>query len=209
MQSPTKPYRDLKSSLANIKKILTRVPENECLTALHHLKVQSYILLSHAAFEQYIEELVTSISQSAFLDLKNNDKVCRAMLCLVASEAMLQVDADVARRKIKFNVGYDLLNFASQSVSNLTVDARANNGVTTADQKKLLLQIGIDPEFVDLSVSAALNAFGTKRGSIAHKVKITTSETKSSVLSETEQILTGLRNIDIAACAQLHERMVR
>ena len=103
----------------------------------------------------------------------------------------------------------DLLGFASSAVSNLTLDIQANHGVTTADQKKLLLQIGVDPEQVDLTVSAALNAFGTKRGSIAHKVKMKTSETRSSVLSETEQILVGLLTFDAAACLQLQEGMAK
>ena len=100
MKSPTDPYKALKASLKNISKILTRVPESECVSALDHLKVQSYVLLAHAAFEQYIEEIVTLISREAHSQLKQDDRVCRAMLSLVASEAMLQVDDDVARRKI-------------------------------------------------------------------------------------------------------------
>lgn len=176
---------------------------------MDHLKVQSYILLAHAAFEQYIEGLVLLVSREAHSQLKNNDRVCRAMLSLVTSEAMLQVDVDVARRKIKSALTSDLLGFATSAVANLTRDIEANHGITTANQRKLLLQIGVDPEAVDLTVSAALNAFGTKRGSIAHKVKMQTSETRSSVLSETKQILDGLRSIDFAACSLLSERMTR
>lgn len=207
MKSPTEPYRALSASLRNIRKILARVPESECVSPLDHLKVQSYVLLAHAAFEQYIEEIVTVVSREAHSQLKKNDRVCRAMLSLVASEAMQQVDDDVARRKIKSSVATDLLGFASSAVANLTLDIQANHGVTTADQRKLLLQIGVDPEEVDLTVSAALNAFGTKRGSIAHKVKMKTTETRSSVLSETKQIRTGLIAFDAAACLQLQEGM--
>ncbi|KGM86637.1 hypothetical protein rosmuc_02930 [Roseovarius mucosus DSM 17069] len=209
MKSPTEPYKSLVASLRNIRKILARVPESECVSPLDHLKVQSYVLLAHAAFEQYIEEIVTVVSRNAHSQLKKDDRVCRAMLSLVTSEAMHQVEGDVARRKIKSSMASDLLGFASSAVANLTLDIQANHGVTTADQRKLLLQIGIDPEQVDLTVSAALNAFGTKRGSIAHKVKMKTSETRSSVLSETTQILTGLLAFDAAACLQLQEGMVR
>lgn len=207
MKSPTEAYKTLKSSIQNIRKILVRVPPSVCVTPLDHLKVQAYMLLTHAAFEQYIEDLVTVVSREAHSQLKKDGRVCRAMLSLVASEAMLQVDDDVARRKIKSSVATNLLGFASNAVSNLTLDIQSNHGVTTADQRKLLLQIGVDPEEVDLTVSAALNAFGTKRGSIAHKVKIRTSETRSSVLSETEQILRGLLSFDAAACTQLREGM--
>ncbi|WP_334312322.1 HEPN domain-containing protein [Cognatishimia sp. SS12] len=170
---------------------------------MDHLKVQSFVLLSHAAFEQYIEELVSEISKKALSELKNNDEVCRALLCLVASEAMLQVDKEVARRKIRSTAASDLVGFASEAYTNLTRDIKSNHGVTTADQRKLLLQVGIDPEEVDLNVSAALNAFGTKRGNIAHKFKIQTSETRSSVLAETDQIFEGLLNFDKAGCVQL------
>lgn len=207
MKSPTEPYKALNASLKNIRKILVRVPDSECVSPLDHLKVQAYVLLAHAAFEQYMEDIVTAVSREAHVQLKKNNRVCRAMLSLVASEAMLQVDDAIARRKIKSSVATDLLGFASSAVSNLTLDIQSNHGVTTADQKKLLLQIGIDPEEVDLTVSAALNAFGTKRGYIAHKVKMKTSETRSSVLSETKQILNGLIAFDTAACQQLQEGM--
>lgn len=209
MKSPTEPYRALKGSLKNIQKILVRVPEVECVSALDHLKVQSFVLLAHAAFEQYIEDIVTLVSREAHSQLKKDDRVCRAMLSLVASEAMQQVDDNVARRKIRLSMASDLLGFASSAVANLTLDVIANHGVTTADQRKLLLQIGVDPEEVDLTVSAALNAFGTKRGTIAHKVKMKTSETRSSVLSETQQILNGLLAFDAAACFQLREGMAK
>lgn len=207
MKSPTDPYKSLTASLTNVKKILARVPEGECVSALDHLKVQSYVLLAHAAFEQYMEEIVALISREAHAQLKKENRVCRAMLCLVASEAIQQVDDDIARRKIKASMATDLLSFASKAVSNLTVDIKENHGVTTSDQRKLFLQIGVDPEETDLTVSAALNAFGTKRGSIAHKVKMKTSETRSSVLSETSQILGGLLAFDAAACLQLSEGM--
>ena len=207
MKSPTEPYKELQLALKNIRKILARVPEDECVSALDHLKVQSYVLLAHAAFEQYMEEVVTLVSREAHSQLKKDDRVCRAMLSLIVSEAMQQADDDIARRKIKASMAADLLDFASKAVSNLTLDIQANHGVTTSDQKKLFLQIGIDPEEVDLAVSTALNAFGTKRGSIAHKVKMQTSETRSSVLSETTQILTGLLAFDDAACLQLRESM--
>ena len=209
MKSPTEPYKTLKASLQNVQKILARVPENGCVSPLDHLKVQSYVLLAHAAFEQYIEEIVAVVSREAHSQLKKDGRVCRAMLSLVASEAMLQVDDATARRKIKSSLASDLLGFASGAVSNLTRDIKANHGVTSADQKKLLLQIGVDPEEVDLAVSAALNAFGTKRGSIAHKFKMKTSETRSSVLSETKQIFNGLISIDAAACLQLKEGMAK
>lgn len=207
MNSPTDAYKALKASLRHIGKILARVPEDECISALDHLKVQSFILLAHAAFEQYIEEIVTAVSREAHSQLKRQNRICRAMLSLVASEAMQQVNDDIARRKIKAAAASDLLVFASSAVANLTQDIRANHGVTTEDQNRLFLQIGIAPEEVDLGVSAALDAFGTKRGSIAHKFKMQTHETRSSVLSETNQILNGLLTFDAEACAKLHEGM--
>jgi len=69
------------------------------------------------------------------------------------------------------------------------------------------LQIGVDPEEIDLGTSAALHAYGVKRGDFAHKFKITTKETRSSITNETKQIFDGLQNFDVAACVQLHEGM--
>ncbi|WP_366931296.1 HEPN domain-containing protein [Nitratireductor sp.] len=207
MKSPTDPYISLRTSLKNIKKILIRVPESECRTELDHLKVQSYILLSHSAFEQYIEDIVLLISREAHTQFKKEKRVCRAMLSIVAHEAIKQVDDEISRRKIKSSVASNLLDFASIAVSNINIDVKSNHGITTANQRSLLLPIGIDPEETNLTVSAALNAFGTKRGSIAHKFKMKTNETRNSVLSETTEILRGLLIIDQAACLQLYEGM--
>ena len=207
MNSPTDSYNNLKNALAGVQHIMVRVPQNECISKLDHLKVQSYIMLSHAAFEQYIEDIARQVSRKAHKQLKDHNRVCRALLALVTSEAMLQVDEGVARRKIRASAANDLIEFSRAAVANLTIDVNSNNGITTNDQRKLLLPIGVDPEAVDLNASAALHAFGTKRGDIAHKVRMQTAETRSSILTETSQIFSGLKSFDIAACQQLEDGM--
>jgi hypothetical protein len=207
MKSPTEPYKKLQTALGDVQRIVHRVPKTECVSALDHLKVQAFILLAHAAFEQYFEELVTQIVVDAHSQLKDSNRVCKAMLCLVSSEAMLQQISDIPRRKIQSSVANDLLNFATHAKNKLMKDIHGNNGVTTKDQKKMLLPIGVDPEVVNLDISAALNAFGIKRGGIAHKFKMSTTETRNSIVGETSIILSGLLDIDAAACGQLREGM--
>ncbi len=203
MKSPTNAYKNLRGSMTKIQRILARVPKDVCQTDLHHLKVQSYVLLSHSAFEQYMEELVLFVSRAALKQLKEENTVCRAMVSLVASEAMQQADESISRRKIKASAARDLLGFAKSAVSNMHIDVQGNHGITSADQQKLMLPIGVDPDGEHLDVFAALNAFGVKRGAIAHKLRIKTEATKSSVLSETDEILRGLARIDADACSQL------
>ncbi|MEG9862241.1 MAG: HEPN domain-containing protein [Parvularculales bacterium] len=207
MESPTENYKNLKHSLNDTKKILNRVPKDQCVTLLDQLKVKSYVLLAHAAFEQYIEELVRETSHEAHLQLKQKNRICRALLSLISSEATSQVDDKKARRKINASIASNLYKFAEEAKSNLAQDIHENNGVSTNDQEKLLIPIGVDPEQVDLAVYNALHAFGKKRGEIAHKAKMKIEDTRSSVITDTNEILKGLLNFDIAACANLNEGM--
>ena len=65
MKSPTTHYRLLVNSLKKARLIIRGVNKLGCTTDLQHLKLQAYILLCHAALEQYIEDLALSAAKSA------------------------------------------------------------------------------------------------------------------------------------------------
>lgn len=65
MKSPTPHYRLLSNSLKKAKLITGGINKLGCDTDLQHLKLQAYILLCHAALEQYIEDLALAAAQAA------------------------------------------------------------------------------------------------------------------------------------------------
>jgi len=203
MKSPTPEYQKLRRKLKEIRCILHRVPDNLCKNNLHHLKVQSYILLAHAAFEEYLENLSESIVQESVARYNKGRTINECVMGLVVFETIAQFDKNSSRKAIRADVVKKLDQFVNLAKSNHSVQVFNNNGVKGKDQNALFFPLGIDPEEVDAITYAALDAFGAKRGGIAHKFKTQTTDTKSSVLQTTEIIFKGLVSLDQQACAVL------
>ena len=207
MKSPTEHYRKLRVTLGEIRVIMRSVPQLTCDSKLHHLKVQSYILLCHAAFEEYVEELVRLVSTEAIRLLNEELTITRTLISMTACETIAQLDESVARKKIKSDVASNFETFANLAKINFHKQIDENHGIRGLNLRSLFLPIGIDPEACDLPTFSALDALGLKRGNIAHKVIIKRSETRSSILSETDVIFRGLLEYDIAAVELLRQRM--
>lgn len=208
MKSPTPEYRGLKKKLREVKCILQRVPGHSCNSNLHHLKVQSYVLLAHAAFEEYLESLSEAIVKVSVDRYNAGRTINECIMGLIVFETIAQFDKQSSRKAIKSEVVKKLDQFVNVARVNHSNHVSNNNGVKGKDQKALFFPLGIDPEDVDAATYAALDAFGTKRGGIAHKFKTQTSDTRSSVLQVTETILNGLLNLDEQACLVLSNHMV-
>tara|TARA_R110002072_G_scaffold141463_1_gene286749 strand:+ start:1161 stop:1790 length:630 start_codon:yes stop_codon:yes gene_type:complete len=209
MKSPTEEYQSLKSSLKNTRKILSRVPMHSCDTDPHHLKVRSYIFLTHAAFEQYLEDLAAKMLDTSVELFNKHQKINTCIFSVVVFETIAQFNVDDSRKRIRSDVVKNLSKFVNLANRNHRSVIDSNNGIKKKDQQKLLLPLGLDPEEVDLQTSAHLDAFGVKRGAVAHKAKIVTNDTKSSVLADTKNICDGLKLFDRAACRAVATSMKR
>jgi len=199
MKNPTQAYVKLKANLKNLKSLLKGVPETQNSSTVHHLKVQSYIVLSHAAFEEYIENVAKIILDESVLNYNKNRLMNICIMSLVAAEAVAQVDPSISRRSINEKVVRNLSKFINFAHKNHQNNISANLGIKLRDQKNLLIPVGLDPENVDSITAVTLDAFGTKRGGVAHQLKIQSDETKSSVLTTTKTLLLGLKNYDLEA----------
>lgn len=207
MESPTAHYSKLQDALNQLKILIQNVDPIECKTNLQDLKLQSYILLSHAIFEEYLERLVGEIASEARKALKKQNHISKVLLGLVASGIIDEVEEKKANRKIVEKTFRSIADFSDTAYNNFLKLIDDNHGVKKENQKKLLLPIGIDPEQIDFATMAALDAFGTVRGGIAHKFKIGREHSLSQIQNEINQITLGLINFDEAACEALKTGM--
>ncbi|KAB2720394.1 HEPN domain-containing protein [Brucella intermedia] len=207
MKTPTDSYKRLKKTLSDIKTILSRVPPLFCETDLQHLKVQSYVLLCHAAFEEYIEELSRSVSNKAIELLNTEGIITKSLVSMTAWETIAQIDENIPRKKIKLDVAGNFKTFANASKVNLHKQIDENHGIRKDNQKSLLIPIGVDPEAVDFATFAALDSLGVSRGHIAHKVKIQREHTRNAILADVDTIFRGLQSYDAASCECIKLRM--
>lgn len=207
MRKPTVHYKSLRKNLRGISGILRGVPDHINQTNMHHLKVQSYLFLCHSAFEVYIENVTKLIIDTSVMNFHRNRKINSCILSLITHETFAQLDEDTPRRSISVNITKNLSSFLEIAKTNHHGIVNSNNGIKLKDQRKLLLPAGLNPEEIDLATANALDAFGTKRGAIAHTFKIQIADTKSSASSEVNNILNGLKSTDDAAVDLLRSHM--
>lgn len=191
-------YQKLVDDLAIARKICYKVPDHSCNTEVQELKVKSYIFLSHAIFEEYIEQITLSTATEALRKFTAESTITTTLVGLISSGIIGRIDEDGISRKLKREPFEDIGLFATTSFGRFKSIVSNNNGIKKDDQLKLLLPVGVDPETEDPATMAALDGFGTKRGNIAHAFKISKAHTLSEIESDVETIKIGLQSFDQA-----------
>lgn len=199
MNSPTKHYSSFCSSLAHVKRIVAGVNAIECKTDLQHLKLQSYILLSHSIIEEYLENLCESAALHAKLLFKEDDKITKTLVSLISTSVIDKI-SDKARKKVSSDLSTNLELFAIEAINTYRSTLINNNGITTRDQSNIFLPIGVDVTEFDIGLSQNLHNFGAKRGDVAHRFKPRREETLSNVETTLLNIKRDLLGLDKEVC---------
>lgn len=205
MRSPTPHYRSLNSSLKKAKLITGGINKLGCDTDLQHLKLQAYILLCHAALEQYIEDLALAAAQAARKKYVGSGVITKTLVALISSK--LVDDISTKSKSRLTDLSSNVEEFSKEAFNRYQSVVKSNNGIVDRDQKKILVPIGVDPETVDVVLMHNLHAFGAKRGDVAHKFKVQRTETLTSVETELATIFGGIIGYDQAVCEALRSRM--
>lgn len=191
-------YDRLVDNLKIARKTTGGVDPLYCRTDLQDLKVQSYILLSHAAIEEDLESIVLETAQIALQNYVSKQIITRALIGLISSGLIARMEEKTLTKKVSEDLFHNIGLFSGIAFGRFKSLVGENNGIKLKDQRKLLLPIGIDPEFEDSVTTAALESFGGKRGAIAHGLKITKKHTLSEIDGDIATIVAGLKNFDQA-----------
>lgn len=205
MIHPTKEYDQLCKDVASAKKLLSKVKNDDVPSKeVDQLKAKAFVLLAHAALEAYIEDVSLEAAKHARKRFKKG-AVCRSLIALVASCVSFEV-REKTRKSVIEDLATDLDKFSDESVNWLTRLAHSNNGIRRENQKSLFLPIGVDPEKVDVTTYAALDAFGVMRGEYAHKFQVVSVQTTPrEIKSKVEGLVFGLAEYDRAVCNALEK----
>jgi hypothetical protein len=195
---PSEHYEKLVRDLSTARRITYNVPDNICNTEIQELKIKSYILMSHAIIEEYLESLVLNIAQTAVDQIIKHSTLTTAAVGLISSGIIGRIEEDGISRKLKREPFEDIVLFVTTAFGRFKTVVTNNNGIKTADQLRLLLPVGVDPETEDPATMAALDSFGGKRGAIAHQFKISKAHTLSEIDSDLKTIKLGLQTYDTA-----------
>ncbi|MGO4315153.1 MULTISPECIES: HEPN domain-containing protein [Agrobacterium] len=206
MKSPTQYYSNLKKSLRAARKITGGINKLGCETELQHLKLQSYILLCHAALEQYIEDLGLAAALSARTTFASEGIITKTLVALISSKLVDEVSVK-SKSKLSTELVSNIEEFSKEAFSRYRAVITSNNGIIDKDQGRVFVPVGVDPASVDIVLMNAMHSFGAKRGDVAHKFKVQRTDTLTAVQTDLESIASGIIAYDQAVCDALKVRL--
>ncbi|SIO54270.1 hypothetical protein SAMN05444722_3339 [Rhodovulum sp. ES.010] len=199
MRHPTRSFKELKKSILKCKKVVARVPANDVKTDLHELKIRALILLAHSAIEEYLESLSREIAEAAVSDLQQNNSINAALLSLVTyhkpslAEKFRASDRGAAFREALLFASRETLEKHKKLIND-------NNGIKQAHQNRLLFPIGVYIRDISAQLPDLLDSFAEKRGSVAHRIGIQKSYTRSDIEKDISQLLREIKELDKSCC---------
>ncbi len=153
-------------------------------TKVENDNLRAYILLIHAEFEAYFEEIGEDKAKKAFAKWKANRTKSNVLLSLASFHEGTIKEFDIEKR-------------INKALSNYINNLRHNHGIKEDNILSILLPIGLEHNDIDTTWLNTISSFGTNRGEIAHTSAKVQSPLDPPTLKNTiNQILSEIRIID-------------
>ena len=140
--------------------------------ATYNLDVRAYLLLSHAALEQFVEDLCLELLTRSVDAWESNHHLSESLLALVAFHADKLPISDNEREPELTFFDHIRNGIAKAKVAFSSYLTRKNNGVSVKYLRQMLLPVGLsvptDPKLV-----GSLAQLASYRGDNAHKHRVT------------------------------------
>ncbi len=158
-------------------------------TAREHDLTRAYVLLAHAEIESYVEDRAKEIAQRAETRWSKAGAHSRVIRRLVGFHKLKNL-----RPWEPFDKSTDTIRAALNSYDSLI---RNNHGIKENNVRTVLYPIGI--EYADLNITWLVNleAFGKRRGLLAHSsIKTLQPPDPETEFKNVGDILKGLKGLD-------------
>lgn len=207
MRTPTKHLRALRKALQQAEEIVQGVDKNlPAKTDLERLKIRSYVLLTHAAIEEYIETLALDVAQESRRRFTKNGTITHTLIALISSKLIDEVGTR-SRQKISSELICNINIFSTEAYNRFRNEIKENHGIKRHNQFKVFHPIGVDPEQEDSALMSTLDSYGTQRGNVAHSyLGIDTEPSLSDAMTAVNVIQRDIEVYDTAAVMCLRKR---
>lgn len=202
MQETTPEYHYLELALATASEIIQDLLPHDIRSDLDELKLKSYILLRHAAVEEYLE-------RASVYALRECLKTFEVSLTLPEPLAAVCIYYEIDILKSlssplnKYNIT-DLFREVCDKAIERHIEALDGvHGIKTKDQNAILNPIGLKLHDFDHVLSQKLNSIGQNRGGIAHQFRIKQLQPRIAVESDTVTLLRLLQTFDNEICRRM------
>ncbi len=129
--------------------------------------VKAFCLLSHAAIEEFIEEVALKVMKKSIDDWRDHKRIVNSLLTIISYYGIrLKIDESEDETKV-FDYLRKILEDANGKFSN---DVEKNHGISLNNLRNLLIPVGIDIK-EDIKLKNSLSRLSSERGVYAHYQK--------------------------------------
>lgn len=192
----TNEYQHLQRRLLSISStfevLMPDDPLDEALEDKQNI-IKSYILLCHAEFEKYFEDIALGIIKKAKeqYDSRNETSEPLLHLALMLKKDFTNEDANARLNKL---------------FSNYRALLDKNHGIKKANIDEMFAPLGMPTSGMSDTYLESLESFGKKRGQIAHNVKEALTTTYSFSIEKTA--INALLNDTLSEIDEKAERLI-
>ncbi len=155
----TKEYEYLESRIQSITKTFEEVLPSDQLNQTddkYQNLIKSYILLCHAEYEKYFEDLCLTIISNAKAKFDASGETSAPLLCLSLMMKKEFKNNESARERL------------NNLYSNYHTLIKANHGIKKSNIEEMLNPVSLIVESLSDVYLGSMDTFGKKRGEIAH-----------------------------------------
>ncbi|MCA0921775.1 HEPN domain-containing protein [Pseudooceanicola nanhaiensis] len=167
------------------------------------MKLRSYVLLCHAAIEEYLENISLSVLSESLRNFEADGRIRDPLLSACSYYKILL--SEEAQTRNPDDKAHDLLlKIFKKAISEHSTSIYGVNGIKTKDQDSILLPIGVRLFDFDRLLSQSLHTFGGVRGKFAHGFGFRTVTPRAGLESNVRNIFSLIRPLDNTLCKR-HE----
>lgn len=192
-------FARLELALIEAGGLLSDLPYHDIGSRLNELKLKSYVLLCHAAIEEYLERISLSVLSESLKKFEE-DKRIRDPLLAAASFYKILLDEELSLRKIGDSAQDYFLKIFKQAISEHAISIDGVHGIKTKDQDAILMPIGVRIFNFDRLLSQSLTSFGSTRGKYAHSMGLKMVTPRSGLEKTVHNIFLLLNSLDNMLC---------
>lgn len=158
-------------------------------------RVSGYVVLMHAEFETYLEEIAKAIVIQAKHRWDTEGSTSKVLLALIAYYA--DTSHNIPERTNDQNVRYDVNKRIDDAFASYNKYIRAqNNGIKEKNVLTLFLPLGIAIDNINNALLIALDSFGERRGYIAHHTRAQQNQSPEDARDAVNNIIELLAEFD-------------
>ena len=195
-------FFNLEFAIATAQKIMEGLPEREIGSDLDQLKRKSYILLQHAAIEEYLEQISIYALCESKKSFDENAQVAEPLIsaCIFYGQRLPSLLCDPSNY---FTTIHSFKTVCKQAIEMHCVALRGVHGIKIKHQNAILNPIGIRLQCFDQNLSLKLNSLGAERGGISHSFGIQQITPKIGLENSTAILLRLLQSFDNEVCRKM------